>query len=347
MPVLEDRRRIMEAASWSRSFRSVSARIPLTAFNMSGFIQPGLLLEQLQKSDVDGFNDRQLLDCPEEIDPLYEQLAAIPPDTITFQRLLERIDTVHRLETSHEYRLSEDGMAVFTEFHDEIVSRRQRIPDDENRRGILSKSKGQLARIALSMHCLEHAVQQETIAQQSASDTWSKTIEEDTVKRAVELINHFIEQTFTLMPPEEKHPTCHLDLGLLTTEQSEFVDSKAAWIKKLLQSHHETLTPSIVSQLRLMPPCSATTMGTPGKNRYPATEARSFLSKVAELGLGSISSERVERMTAKGLVMAKSSTKFRKRTYSDLEAKAQSVLKYLKLSEEEYQQQQSSTGADR
>ena len=91
--------------------------------------------------------------------------------------------------------------------------------------------------LALSMHCLEHAVQQETIAQQSASDTWSKTIEEDTVKRAVELINHFIEQKFTLMPPEEKHPTCHLDLGLLTTEQSEFVDSKAAWIKKLLQSH--------------------------------------------------------------------------------------------------------------
>ena len=55
----------------------------------------------------------------------------------------------------------------------------------------------------------------------------------------------------------------------------------------------------------------------------------------------------VERMTAKSLVMAKSSTKFRKRKYSDLEAKAHAVLRYLKLSEEEYQQQQSNTGADR
>ena len=45
--------------------------------------------------------------------------------------------------------------------------------------------------------------------------------------------------------------------------------------------------------------------------------------------------------------MAKSSTKFRKRKYSDLEAKAHAVLRYLKLSEEEYQQQQSNTGADR
>ena len=31
------------------------------------------------------------------------------------------------------------------------------VPDDENRRGILSKSKGQLARIASSLHALSRA----------------------------------------------------------------------------------------------------------------------------------------------------------------------------------------------
>lgn len=50
-------------------------------------------------------------------------------------------------------------MSVFTSFHDDTVLRRQRrIPDDENRRGILSKAKGQLARIALALHSLEQAV---------------------------------------------------------------------------------------------------------------------------------------------------------------------------------------------
>ena len=56
--------KLYNGSSWAHTFRSVSARVPRTAFNMSGFIQPGLLLEQLQKADVDGFNDRQLFDCP-------------------------------------------------------------------------------------------------------------------------------------------------------------------------------------------------------------------------------------------------------------------------------------------
>ena len=66
--------KLYNGSSWARTFRSVSARVPRTAFNMCGFIQPGLLLELLQKADVDGFNDRQLFDCPAEIDPMYDQL---------------------------------------------------------------------------------------------------------------------------------------------------------------------------------------------------------------------------------------------------------------------------------
>lgn len=73
--------KLYNRGSWSRTFRSVSARVPITAFNMSGFIQPGLLLDQLQKSDIDGFNDRQLFDRPAEIDPLYEQLSSLSSDT--------------------------------------------------------------------------------------------------------------------------------------------------------------------------------------------------------------------------------------------------------------------------
>ena len=62
--------KLYNGSSWARMFRTVSARVPRTAFNMSGFIQPALLLDLLQKEDVSGFNDRQLFDCPAEIDPM-------------------------------------------------------------------------------------------------------------------------------------------------------------------------------------------------------------------------------------------------------------------------------------
>ena len=71
--------------SLARTFHSLSGRVPRTPFNVSGFIQPGLLLEQLQKADIDGFNDRQLLDCPAEIDPMYDQLTPLNTNGVTFK----------------------------------------------------------------------------------------------------------------------------------------------------------------------------------------------------------------------------------------------------------------------
>ena len=121
---------------------------------MSGFIQPALLLDLLQKEDIDGFNDRQLFDCPAEIDPMYDQLTPLDT-TITLKEVLDTIKDVHQDQDEIIYTLSEDGMSVFTSFHDDIVLRRQSIPDDENRRGVPSKVKGQLARIALALHSLE------------------------------------------------------------------------------------------------------------------------------------------------------------------------------------------------
>ena len=40
--------KLYNGSSWARTFRTVSARVPRTAFNMSGFIQPALLLDLLQ-----------------------------------------------------------------------------------------------------------------------------------------------------------------------------------------------------------------------------------------------------------------------------------------------------------
>ena len=332
--------KLYSGSSWARTFRSVSARVPHTQFNMSGFIQPGLIFEQLYKSDVDGFNDRQLFDSPAEIDPLYEQLKAVPANTISLKALLEQIKKHHDQSSTeaaaYVYQLSKDGMAVFTGFHDEIVLRRSLVPDDENRRGVLSKAKGQLARIALALHVLEEALQQLEPDPQTNKD-WSFVIEDATLQRAVELINHFVEQKFTLMRPEEKYPTCSPELSQLSDEQRHFLDCNAVWLRKLLQSQHQSLTPSIVSQLRLMPPCSTSgddaTPGLMGKTKYPASEAKKFLTSVSHLGLGTMHAERHERLTAKGPVLSKTSTKFRKRKFSELEPTAQAILKHLRVSQ--------------
>ena len=42
--------KLYNGSSWSRSFRSISARVPFTALNMSGFIQPAFLVEMLKKT---------------------------------------------------------------------------------------------------------------------------------------------------------------------------------------------------------------------------------------------------------------------------------------------------------
>ena len=39
----------------------------VTAFNMCGFIQPSFIVEMLESSDPDAFNDRQLFVYPEEV----------------------------------------------------------------------------------------------------------------------------------------------------------------------------------------------------------------------------------------------------------------------------------------
>ena len=83
--------------------------------DMSGFIQPGLLFEQLQKSDIDGFNDRQLFDCPKEIDPMYGQLQPLSSTGVcTFKEVFDCIKTIHQSQDEYVCQLSQDCLSVFT-----------------------------------------------------------------------------------------------------------------------------------------------------------------------------------------------------------------------------------------
>ena len=246
---------------------------------------------------------------------------------------------VHKEPDDTVYHLSEDAMSVFTSFHDNIVIRRQCIPGDGNRRRVLSKAKGQLARIALDFHALEQAVLMcDSLDEGNGSNDkeWSFSIQDTTVNHAVELINHFIDQKFCMMPEEKKFKEADARLVELSSEQMKFMSTNGPCIQKLLLSKHDHITPSIVSQLalRLMPPSTNDT--TPGKTWYPAVDAKRFLRNMVDLGLGTLQTERVERMTSRGPVPGKHSVRMRKCRFSELKPQPLAILKRLKVTEEEY-----------
>ena len=143
-------------------------------------------------------------------------------DTLSFKQLFAKIREIHSDSAlEHVYHLSAEETSVFKQFHDDIVVRRQQVPNDENRRGVLSKTKGQQARIALSLHCLEQVIEHSVTPEPDVE--WSYSISEDTMHRTIFLLNHFIEQKFTLMPPEEKHPSSiDPDLADLSMFQRNF-----------------------------------------------------------------------------------------------------------------------------
>ena len=163
---------------------------------------------------------------------------------------------------------------------------------------------------------------------------WSFCIQDTTVNHAVELINHFIDQKFSLMPEEKKFEEVDTRLAQLSSEQVKFMSTNGPYIQKLVLCKHDHITPSIVSQLRLMPPSSNET--TPSKTRYPAVDAKRFLRNVVDLGLGTLQTERVESMTSKGPVSGKHSVRMLKRRFSELEPQPLAILKRLKVTEEEY-----------
>lgn len=140
-----------------------------------------------------------------------------------------------------------------------------------------------------------------------------------------EPLNHFVSQKFALMPDNTISSDTDDDLGQLTPDQANFVANNGPYIRKLILTRHHALTPSLVSQLRLMPPSSNTL--TPGKTQYP--DAKHFL-------LGTLHTERVERMTPKGPEQGKPLVQLIKCKFCELEPQGVAILKRLKITEEEY-----------
>ena len=201
---------LYNGGSWARNFKNKNgpSKLQKTAFNMAGYIQPAFVVNMLEKPDIDGFNDQQLFDCPPEVDFKYGALK-VPVDAT-----LPSLDTIFRIiRMMHVdklvYTMNEEAMANFVIYHDSLVERKKGIPDDENCRGVLSKAKGQFARIAMVLHVLNQAVKvaqtlhlleqtnKEAIVEHCSD--WSTDIGVYAVVHAEVIMNHFIAQKFCMM----------------------------------------------------------------------------------------------------------------------------------------------------
>ena len=68
------------------------------------------------------------------------------------------------------------------------------IPDDEDCRGILSKARGQLARLAMIIHSLEQAVANPMLrhCQNDGATSWEVTIKESSVVQVEIIVNYIV-----------------------------------------------------------------------------------------------------------------------------------------------------------
>ena len=136
-------------SSWSRNYKTYTASMKQTAFNMSGFIQPSFV-ERMLSEDADGFNDRQFF-----VFPPNDLKQPIPPNIPSLKNIYTLLRTIH--STSCTYTITGEALQAFGEYHDGLVIRQSRQVDG-NIQGILSKARGYTARLAMVIHALEQAL---------------------------------------------------------------------------------------------------------------------------------------------------------------------------------------------
>ena len=119
-------------------------------------------------------------------------MVPMDPSITNLKHVFSRIKEVHK--TMVHYSFDESGKQPFIVAHDELCECKQAIPDDDDRRGVLSKAKGQLARVAMILHSLRIALDDEP--------EWDKMVTKEDVDHVKVTIDFIIEQKFRLMPPE-------------------------------------------------------------------------------------------------------------------------------------------------
>ena len=97
---------------------------------------------------------------PPEIDVNYADLQIeIPSEVPSFKDILLRIIDLH--QSPKTYKFDETAMNSFIDYHD-ARNERKRSTIDNDMRGVLSKAKGQTARLAMILDLVDHCIKTAT-----------------------------------------------------------------------------------------------------------------------------------------------------------------------------------------
>lgn len=132
-------------------------------FHFSGFNQNFFLIDMLKKgSHYDGFLPRFIIATPQEVEvKLATKInAGNTNDTIKMDSVIKIIiDTFY--DHGCEFTLSETAMAMYGEYHDnEVLAKRKADPFEETKCAVLSKSNGNVLRVAAVQCALRYAIKE-------------------------------------------------------------------------------------------------------------------------------------------------------------------------------------------
>ena len=290
--------------SWSRNFKSYSAHIDKTAFNVTGFIQPAFVYEMLNLvQDADGLNDRQLFDFPPERELYLDELEVpMPRDTPDLYQVFLEIYNHHKDRVL--YTLEGDSYAEYRSTHDRLVNEKLHSTN-EDVQGILSKSRGYCARIAMVIHALEQALEK-VCCQQSPSQRWNSRVSLKATKAASAITDHLNKQKFIMLGVDET------STSLLSSRMCRLLS--ATW-----KTSDGIITPSEVSQKHL---CERVGQA------YPTYKALELLREAESLGYGTVGETTTPTKRKVNV--------FRKRKYEQLSTESVDQLKRAKLSSQDY-----------
>ena len=108
-------------------------------------------MKMMALDDFDGSNDRQLFICPKERDVDYQELTPKDPNIPNLKSVYEIIKELHSNQTT--YTFDQEVHAKFERYHNDLKRRKLAISDGENRRGIIAKAIGQMARVSMILKC--------------------------------------------------------------------------------------------------------------------------------------------------------------------------------------------------
>ena len=140
--------------------------------------------------------------------------------------------------------VSEDAMKSFVEYHD-ALNERKRSTIDNDIRGVLSKTKGQSARLATILHVADHCIKSVS-TQLSETNRLPLEVGKDSMSRSTVLMNHLINMKYILCPPATSEESTDLNPLKGFVENERNVENEK--IRKIVTNLETSVSPSFIAR---------------------------------------------------------------------------------------------------